>query len=128
MYEVKFIHKEDPRDDIYYYHTIEDALNHFNLFLDDNSCLYKSISIMDVENQTILCFMNFKDDGSADRILSNGCYVRLNKDWCRPEERKYIYRVSNINEEMERCLITCYDPNLPLPSSENVDIYMIDVI
>ena len=45
-----------PRED-YYYHTKEEALNHLNLFRNDDSGLYRSIEVIDLENgarQTVL--------------------------------------------------------------------------
>ena len=44
-------HRRDgkPRED-YYYHTKEEALNHLNLFRDDDSGLYSLIELIDIEN------------------------------------------------------------------------------
>jgi len=128
MYEVRFIKRNKEENEVYTYHNGEDALNHYKLFLDDDSCLYKNISVMDVDHSTILYFMNFNDDGSVNKTLFNGCYVKLNKKWCRPEEERFRYKVSNINEETERCLITMLNPKSILGSSEYVGIEMIDIV
>lgn len=44
-YIVRFVRADCGPDEEYYYHTEQEAFSHFNLFLDDDSELYKRIEI-----------------------------------------------------------------------------------
>ena len=44
-YVVRFIRADGKPDEEYYYHTLKEAEEHYNLFIDDDSCLYSSIVI-----------------------------------------------------------------------------------
>lgn len=44
-YIVRFVRADCDPDEEYYYHREEDALRHYNLFLDDDSSLYLRIEI-----------------------------------------------------------------------------------
>ncbi len=45
MYVVRFVRKDGQPDEEYYYNCLKDAQFHFNLFKDDDSGLYKNISL-----------------------------------------------------------------------------------
>ena len=53
MYVVRFVRRDGKPDEEYYYHTLEAARNHFKLFYDDDSGLYKTISLLAVEGVKI---------------------------------------------------------------------------
>ena len=45
MYMVRFVRRDGKPDEEYYYQSFEEAENHFHLFDNDNSGLYKMICI-----------------------------------------------------------------------------------
>ena len=61
-YIVRFIRVDCGPDEEYYYHTEQEASAHFNLFLDDDSKLYKRIEIECKGN--IINSVIFNDPGS----------------------------------------------------------------
>lgn len=59
--------------------------------------------------------------------IKDGDIVRIKREWCDyPEERKYLFVVKNLNEELQRCLIVCLNPGNSLGYSQNVDLSMLD--
>ncbi len=56
---VRFIRKDSRPVEEYYYHSPEDAQYHFSLFHNDESGLYRKITIIDSESGSVadtLCF------------------------------------------------------------------------
>ena len=53
MYIVRFVRRDRKPNEEYYYHSLEAAKNHINLFYDDDSGLYKTISLLAVDGTTI---------------------------------------------------------------------------
>ena len=53
IYIVRFIREDRKPNEEYYYHSLEDARNHIDLFCDDDSGLYKTISLLAVDGTTI---------------------------------------------------------------------------
>ena len=51
MYITRFIRKDGRKNEDYWYHTLEEALAHLELFRDDDSGLYKKILVIDEENR-----------------------------------------------------------------------------
>lgn len=49
MYMVQFVRLDNQPDEEYYYTSLSDAMNHLNLFRDDNSKLYLRIGLSRVE-------------------------------------------------------------------------------
>ncbi len=102
----------------------EDAERHLILFLDDNSKLYRNICVYDDENNNVLGILPFKD-GKPQKIIVHGGIVKIKPEWCSPGEEKYIFRVSNINEQLEHACITCLNSIMAIKPSEIVGIDMI---
>ena len=48
MYIVRFVRKDGKPDEEYYYHRLEDAQKHVDLFKDDDSGLYTKMEICHV--------------------------------------------------------------------------------
>lgn len=46
MYIVKFVRNDCMPDEMYYYHSKEDANYHMNMFRDDDSGLYTKIEVI----------------------------------------------------------------------------------
>ena len=59
IFIVRFVRRDRKPNENYCYNTLEEATQHFNLFKDDDSNLYKEICIMRVqESKTeIICRM-----------------------------------------------------------------------
>lgn len=107
----------------YYYNTESEAENHINMFIDDDSGLYKRIAVINPSN-TVTHVLVF-EHGSLLNNLYEDDIVRLRSEYARPEELKYLYRVFNINEDSGRCDIDCLNSNLALGSIETVGLEMI---
>lgn len=108
----------------YFYQNVIDAENHLNLFLDDESKLYRSISVIDLEKDTVLGILPFIN-GRPQKLIVHGSIVTIKPEWCSPGEEKYIFRVSNIHEQLEHACITCLNSIMTIKPSEIVDINMI---
>lgn len=108
----------------YSYHKVEDAEKHLRLFLNDDSGLYRNICVYDDASNTVLGILPFKD-GTPQPLIVHGCIVKIKPEWCSPGEEKYIFRVSNIHEQLEHACITCLNSLLTIKPSEIVDIDMI---
>lgn len=63
MYKVLFVAKYgiNALDDIYYYHDRDAAMYHFSLFEDDDSDLYRSITVSNDDTGEILAEHVFFD-------------------------------------------------------------------
>ena len=108
----------------YYYHNLKDAEKHLNLFLNDDSGLYRNICVFDDESNTVLAILPFSD-GKPQELIIHGGIVRIKSEWCSPGEEKYIFRVSNIHEQLEHACITCLNSIITLGSSEIVGLETI---
>ncbi len=108
----------------YYYHNVEDAEKHLNLFLDDNSGLYRNVCVMDAEKNTVLGILPFIN-GKPQKVILHDSIVKLRPEWCSPGEEKYIFRVSNIHEQLGHACITCQNSLMTIKPSEIVGLDMI---
>jgi hypothetical protein len=50
---LRFIRLDNKPREEYYYNRLEDAITHYNLFLDDDSGLYRKIEIVDYSEKSI---------------------------------------------------------------------------
>ena len=53
MYIVRFVRRDRKSNEEYYYHSLEAAQDHINLFHDDDSGLYKMILLLAIDGTTI---------------------------------------------------------------------------
>ena len=127
MFSTRFIRKDGQPDEIYSYNAVEDAVNHLRLFKDDDSDLYRNISVLDEKNGIVLSYIHFDRNGKIDAFLNDGDTVKIRPEWSAPGEEKYFYRVLNINENVDRCDIKCLNSSLSLGSVQTVDTNMISV-
>ena len=67
MYITKFIRSDGKPDEDYYYYEEKDAINHLNLFFDDDSGLYKKIQVIDDVNDEVIMTLPF-DNGVAGML------------------------------------------------------------
>ena len=125
LVRVNRINKESP--DEFPYDNRAFAGQFLNMFLKDESGLYRNIALLSEKNgnlnvERILVFEN----GFLRMDLSDCDIVRLREGFRSSGEEKYLYMVKNIHEDTERCLICCLNSKLTLGSSEMVDLKMID--
>lgn len=124
-YVVRFVRKDGKPDEEYFYHTKADALYHFNLFLNDDSGLYRMIAIYNDATNFVEDMIPFDDSGRPLPVLSEGSIVRLRPEYRSKGEERYLFRVTNLNERMGHCCIVCLNSALSLPSSEIVGVQMV---
>ncbi|QTE73998.1 hypothetical protein JS518_14060 [Clostridiales bacterium FE2010] len=126
MYITRFTTVDNEIQD-YAYHNVKDADYHLQLFLNDDSGLYRNICVLDDENMNVLGILPFKD-GKPQKLIVHGSTVKIKPEWCSPGGEKYSYRVSNIHEQYERARITCLNSSLSLGSCEDVDLDIIEPV
>ncbi len=114
------------RAEDYVYHTREEAEAHLKLFEDDDSGLYRNISVIDDTN-TVLTILPFTD-GKPEKTLRVGDTVKLREKWASPEERDYVYAIRNMNELTENTIIASLNSEMTLPPTENVKLNMIEPV
>lgn len=96
----------------------------------DTISIFEDLSIvvlLDTEANTVVRLFHF-EDGKLRASFWDGDIVRLRKEYCEPGEEKYIYRVTDINENTRRCLIICENSGMPIPCSECVGLETIEEI
>ena len=59
---------------------------------------------------------------------SIGQLVRLNPAFCTEQEQRYVYVITNINEQTKRIIISCINSMLQIHPSEIVSPDMIEFI
>lgn len=125
MYITRFTRTDGEIED-YLYYTEKEAWEHLELFMNDDSGLYRNISIINNDvYMTVLSILPFQD-GIPQQIINAGDIVRLRERYSRPEERKDLYVVKNINESTERVEIQCITTDMILKPIELVGIEMIE--
>ena len=107
------------------YSSHEDALHDFVSFREDKSRLYKYVALLDVKSNLVIRILQF-ENGQLRIDLSDGDIVRLREGHYEQGEEKYLYKVSDINENTGRCLIVCVNSGATIPAAESVCIGMID--
>lgn len=127
MFVTRFIRSDGKPHEDFVYDTKEAAHAHLKLFENDDSGLYRNISVIDLDRDLVLAIIVFRDGKPVDTFTEN-CVVRLNKNFCSPGEEKYLFAVKNINEQTERCTIHCLNSKLTLGSSELVGLEMIHTV
>ena len=102
-----------------------DAIQELEGYKKDKIDDYTYIALIDVSKNLVLRILYFTSKDCLD--LKDGSFIKLKKEYCEETERKNIYIVTNINENNERCLITCINSKLPIPAAETVDIKTIEL-
>lgn len=123
-YLLKMIFKNSSIE-TYEYTLLEeakDAMDTINDFED-----LSLVALFDTEANTVVRLFHF-ENGKLRASFWDGDIVRLRKNYREPGEEKYIYRVTDINENTGRCLITCENSGMPVPCSECVGIEMVDSV
>lgn len=123
----RFLKTNGDNED-YLYKTEKEARKHLEQFLHDNSGLFRNISLMDDDiSMKILCILPF-ENGIPGDLINAGDIVRLKEKYSRPEEKKDLYVVKNMNEQSENVQIMCITSDMALKPVETVKINIIEVI
>lgn len=122
---VRFIRSDGQEPEEYFYETEKEANDHIDLFLKDDSGLYKFIALYDAKQNLVLRILAFENNIVREDFKDKDV-VRLRSGYRNPGEEKYLYSVTNIHEDNGHCLIICLNDEMPLHSSENVGLEMLD--
>lgn len=127
MYITRFTRMDKGTED-YAYHTEKEAREHMLLFTDDDSGLYRNISIIDDKNY-VLHILPF-ENGVPQAVISSGSCVKLRPEYASLQEieKDDVFMVTNINELSGRLNITCLTTDMVIKPSETVGVEMIQVL
>lgn len=106
--------------------TKEEALREYAKLREDKSSAYSLVALLDSKSNTVLNLLQF-ENGHLRIDLADGCIVRLREGFYEKGEEKYLYKVSDINENTGRCLILCINSGTSIPAAESVDVRMMEV-
>ena len=124
MFITRFVKADGSPNEDYYYHSSQEAVDHMNLFQNDDSGLYKNISVLNEKTNTVICILPFAG-GIPKEVIREGSIVRFDHRYCTEGERKYLFVVRNINESSEKLVITCINSKMAISPSEDVGIEMV---
>lgn len=85
------------------------------------------VVLLDTEADTVVRVFHC-ENGILRASFWDADLVKLRKGYFEPGEEKYIYRVTDINENTGRCLIICENSGMPIPCSECVGLETIEEI
>ena len=104
----------------------EEALREYAKLREDNSSAYSIVALFDFKSNTVIHLLQF-EAGQLRIDLADGDVVRLREGFYEKGEEKYLYKVSDINENTGRCLILCINSGAAIPAAESVDVGMVEV-
>lgn len=125
-YALRLITAENNKVEEYFFSTKDEAFNKYAKLCEDNSGAYSMVALLDCKSNTVLHLLQF-EDGQPRIDLANGDVVRLREGFYDKGEEKYLYKVSDINENTGRCLILCVNSGAAIPAAESVDVEMVEV-
>lgn len=104
----------------------EEALREYAKLREYNSSAYSMVALLDCKSNIVLNLLQF-EAGQLRLDLADGDVVRLREGFYEKGEEKYLYKVSDINENTGRCLILCINSGAAIPAAESVDVAMVEV-
>lgn len=125
-YALRLIAAEDNKVEEQHFSTKEEALKEYAKLREDNSGVYSLVALLDCKCNTVLHLLQL-EAGQLRVDLADGDVVRLREGFYEKGEEKYLYKVSDINENTRRCLILCINSGDAIPAAESVDIGMVEV-
>lgn len=123
---LKLIYNKSSKIEERYFASKEEALKEYVELRDDKSGIYRFVAVLDCEANIVTNLLQF-EHGQLRMDLYDGCLVGLREGYFEKGEEKYLYRVTDINENNGRCLIVCTNGGSAIPVAESVDIGMIEV-
>lgn len=126
-FEVVFKPKNKGQDETYYYRNKKEAEAHLEMFKDDDSGIYRTISLINSQKNEVYRILYFEGHSDICTLdLSKDDIVKLKAVFCASsEELKHFYSVKNINDNSCSCEICCLNSKLSLGSIERVGLEMI---
>ncbi|WP_276768801.1 hypothetical protein [Phascolarctobacterium succinatutens] len=125
-YALRLIAAEKNKVEEQFFSTKEEALKEYAKLREDNSGAHSLVALLDCKNNTVLHLLQF-EAGQLRIDLADGDVVRLREGYYEKGEEKYLYKVSDINENTGRCLILCINSGAAIPAAESVDVRMVEV-
>lgn len=125
-YALRLIAAENNKVEEKFFSTKEEALKEYAKLREYNSSAYSMVALLDCKSNTVLNLLQF-EAGQLRLDLADGDVVRLREGFYEKGEEKYLYKVSDINENTGRCLILCINSGAAIPAAESVDIGMVIV-
>lgn len=121
-YALRFVPAKSNIVEEKFFSTKEEALKEYAKLREDNSGAYSLVALLDCQSNTVQ-----HEDGQMRIDLADGDVVRLREGYYEKGEEKYLYKVSDINENTGRCLILCINSGAAIPTAESVDVRMVEV-
>ena len=103
--------------------SLSDAKSCFESLASDNYACER-IVLLDLNKNNILASIEF-DKGIYSNTFYDSDIVKLKEEFCSELEKTYIFKLSDINENTGRCLITCLNSRNLIPCAECVGLDMI---
>lgn len=125
-YALRLIAAENNKVEEQFFSTEEEALKEYAKLRERNSGAYSLVALLDCQSNTVQHLLEF-EDGKLRIDLADGDVVRLREGYYEKGEEKYLYKVSDINENTGRCLILCINSGAAIPAAESVDVRMVEV-
>lgn len=125
-YALRLIAAKNNKVEEQFFSTLDEAVMEYAKLREDNSGAYSLVALLDCQSKIVLHLLQF-EDGQLRIDLADGDVVRLREGFYEKGEEKYLYKVSDINENTGRCLILCINSGAAIPTAESVDIGMVEV-
>lgn len=126
-YALRLIAAENNKVEEKFFSTKEEALKEYAKLRDDNRGAYSLVALLDCKSNTVLHLLQF-ENGQLRIDLADGDVVRLREGYYEKGEEKYLYKVSDINENTGSCLILCINSGNTIPAAESVDVAMVETL
>ena len=121
----RFIAAENNKLEKQFFSTKDEVLKEYAKLREDNSGAYSLVALLDCQSKSVMHLLQF-EAGQLRIDLADGDVVRLREGYCEKGEEKYLYKVSDINENTGRCLILCINSGAAIPAAESVDVGMVE--
>ena len=125
-YALRLIAAKNNKVEEQFFSTKEEALKEYAKLREDNSGAYSLVALLDSKSNTVMHLLQF-ENGQLRIDLADGDVVRLREGFYEKGEEKYLYKVSDINENTGRCLILCINSGAAIPAAESVDVWMVEL-
>lgn len=126
-YALRLIDAKNNMVEEQFFSTEEESLKEYTKLREDNSGAYSLVALLDCQSKSVMHLLQF-EAGQLRIDLADGDVVRLREGFYEKGEEKYLYKVSDINENTGRCLILCINSGAAFPAAESVDVRMVDAV
>lgn len=129
-YIVKVICRDRGQNRECYFDERTNAIEQMNIFnkiapMMDVPFWFDRVALLNMETQTVERILVYQN-GKLREDLCDGDTVRLHPAYCDDEsERDYLFRISNIHEDIGSCLIKCLNSKMAIAPCQQVGIEMV---